>query len=56
MQRFRGCRPSWYLLKVWKSVFSLRADSILKSDGGLYNRTESFLTVWISLVHELDKP
>ena len=36
MQRFCGCQPSWYLLKVWKSVFSFRADSILKSDGGFY--------------------
>ena len=57
MPRFRGCQPSWYLLKTlykylckpwpkqawipvvswslyfWKSVFSFRADSILKSDG-----------------------
>ena len=58
MRRFRGCQPSWYLLKTlykylrktrpvqacgipvvswslyfWKSVFSFRADSILKSDG-----------------------
>ena len=57
MRRFRGCQPSWYLLKTlykylrktwpmlawipvvswslyfWKSVFSFRKDSILKSDG-----------------------
>ena len=58
MRRFRGCQPSWYLLKTlkykylrktwlmqvwvpvvswslyfWKSVFSFRADSILKLDG-----------------------
>ena len=58
MWRFRGCQPSWYLLKTlkykylrktwlmqvwvpvvswslyfWKSVFSFRADSILKLDG-----------------------
>ena len=57
MPRFRGCQPSWYLLKTlykylckpwpkqawipvvswslyfWKSVFSFRADSILKSVG-----------------------
>ena len=57
IRRFRGCQPSWYLLKTlykylrkpwpmqawipvvswslyfWKSVFSFRADSILKSDG-----------------------
>ena len=80
MWRFRGCQPSWYLLKTlykyiyaktwpmqewitviswslyfWKSVFSFRADSSLKSDGGLY-QTESFLTACISLVHEPDKP
>ena len=44
---------SWSLY-FWKSVFSFRADSSLKSDGGLY-QTESFLTACI-LVHEPDKP
>ena len=38
-----------------KASFSFRADSSLKSDGGLY-QTESFLTACISLVHEPDKP
>ena len=58
MRRFRGCQPSWYLLKTlykylrktrpmqacgipvvswslyfWQSVFSFRADCILKSEG-----------------------
>ena len=39
-------------LYFWKSVFSFRADSILKSDEDF----ESFLTACISLVHEPDKP
>ena len=45
---------SWSLY-FWKRAFSFRADSSLKSDGGLY-QTESFLTACISLVHEPDKP
>ena len=91
MRRFRGCQPSWYLLKIpyylrktwpmqawipvvssslyfWKSVFSFRADSILKSDGDFISNWKfpdcvHFFGAWarqaviesIAVVYELTK-
>ena len=80
IRRFRGCQPSWYLLKTlykylrkprpmqawipvvrwslhfWKSVFSFRADSILKLDGDfISNWKVSWLRAFLSCISQTSR-